>query len=85
MNRDYILATPIRSGDALCRHFCSNLKEVAYADYHRGDAIDVVRISVESTTDLHAEKDIASILDISRSTLNKIDETDAQLEIVLCD
>ena len=85
MNRDYILATHIRSRDAVCDHFSSRLVDIAYADYARDDAIDVVRISVESTTNLRSAKEIAWILDILRSTMNEIGETDAQLEIVLCD
>lgn len=85
MNRDYILATHIRSRDAVCDHFSSSLVDVAYADYDRDDEADVVRISVESTTDLRAAKDIAWILDVLQSTLHEIGENDAQLEIVLCD
>lgn len=85
MNRDYIRTTYIRSRDAVCDHFSSSLVDVAYVDYDCDDAIDVVRISVESTTDLRDAKDIAWILDVVRSTLNEIGENDAQLEIILCD
>ena len=85
MNKDYILATQIRSRDAVCDHFSSSLVDVAYADYESDDAIDSVRITVESTTDLRDPKDIAWILDILRLTLKEIDESDAKLEIILCD
>lgn len=77
MNKDYILATQIRSRDAVCDHFSSRLVDVAYADYENDDAIDSVRITVESTTDLRDPKDIAWIMNILGLTMKEIDETEA--------
>jgi hypothetical protein len=85
MNKDYILATGIRFRDHVCEYFASRLVDVAYADIAPEDASDTVRISVESTTDLRDKKDIAWILNILKTTMVDIGETNARFEIVLCD